>query len=103
MSILYYAVPIVRGREDLMEYSSRTFCALLRQSSLYLAMATLASFSSCARCARRKSGSGLLSDLQLRKIVFYGLAIGLLFLARARSLDSAAPWADSSDWHDRWR
>lgn len=82
LSILYYAVPIVRGREDLMEYAYQDILRAAATISLYLATATLASFLFLRKVrAPEKQLLGLLSDLQLRKIVFYGLALGLLFLA----------------------
>ncbi len=81
LSILYYAVPLVRGREDLIEYSQASIMMAAITISLYLLAATLASYLFLRKVrAPEKQLLGLLSDVQLKKVVFYGLVLGTLFL-----------------------
>ncbi len=82
LSILYYAIPIVRGREDLGEYSYTDILRAAATVGLYLLVATVASYLLLRRVqAPEKQLAGLISDRQMRNVVFFGLGLGTLFLA----------------------
>jgi hypothetical protein len=81
LHILYYAIPLVRGREDLGEFSEWDLLRAAATVFLYLSAATIASFLFLRKVrAPEKQILGLLSDRQLNNVVFFGLALGTLFL-----------------------
>jgi len=86
LCVLYYAIPILRGREDLAEYSAEEILVAAVTVALYLGVASLASFM-LLRSARRGQASrvGLLSDSQMRTVIYLGLGGGTLFLAGAQA------------------
>jgi len=86
LCILYYAFPIVRGREDLAEYSPGEIFAAAATVALFLGLASGASYLMLRSIrANGQARVGLLSDPQMRTVVFLGLLAGTLFLAGARA------------------
>ncbi len=82
LHILYYAVPMVRGREDLVEYSGGDILRAAGTVALYLVVAAFSAYHVQRRRERAASPhAGLLSDAQMNALVFLGLGLGILFLA----------------------
>jgi len=84
LHILYYAIPIVRGREDLETYSYGDILQGAVTVGLYLMAATFAA-SFLMRGARRGGSQtgNLLSDAQMKTLIYLGLAVGNFFLIAA--------------------
>lgn len=81
LSILYYAFPIVRAREDLEEYVSIELLRAAATVSAFLVLAAVAgNFVLRRRRTPGKEAPGLLSDAQMVTLVFLGLFLGIGFL-----------------------
>jgi hypothetical protein len=81
LHILYYAIPIARGRADLSDYSSDDIFRAAATVSLFLAMAAFATFV-LLRDVRphTRVRKDLISGLQMKTLVFLGLGFGIVFL-----------------------
>jgi len=86
LCVLYYAIPIVRGREDLIEYSQGEIFLAAATVALFLALATIVS--QAVLRSIRTGGQlrlGPVSGSQMRIVVYLGLAVGTLFLGGNRA------------------
>lgn len=81
LSILYYAFPIVRAREDLDEYLSIDLLRAAATVAAFLVLASIAGdFVLRKRQVSARVAPGLLSDAQMVTLVFLGLLLGIGFL-----------------------
>ncbi len=84
MSILYYAIPLVRGRQDLIEYTDGDLLLGAATVSLFLLASTGVSHFFLRQVRRRESfGDARMSATQMKVLIFLGLGLGMTFLGAA--------------------